>query len=155
MRHQVGVGPNGRLDPGLAQFILEVGRVIERDDGAKRNLLRAVRADGLLDVGAAQGLGRLAFLINQLEREILVVNDLFVLEQLEEARIRDLLKVRVGAPAEKNGEPNEGKGDGDEDHAAPVKARLVSAWWFLFLRIAIRLGHEIESPFLSGVKTLT
>ena len=67
-------------------------------------------------------------------------------------KARNVLEARVGAVPEKEPESDESKRDGNEDNAAPVKAWLVSARWFLFLRIAIRLGHEIESPFLSGAK---
>ena len=115
------------------------------DRGAKRHLLRRVRADALLDVSAAQGLGRPSFLDHQLERIIFVDRDLLVLEQFEEAIVGNVLDVRVSAAAEKDGQSDEGKGDGDEDDAAPVEARLVSAGFVLLFGVTIRLGHEMRS----------
>ena len=152
LRHQVGVGPNGGGDAGLAKFFLEIGGEIQRDSRAKRNLLGLVRADGLFDVSPAQGLRRLTFLVNQLERIIFVGDDLLVLEEFDEAVIGHVLETRVGAAAKENSQADEGESDGDENDTAPVKARLVSARFVFLLRIAIRLGHEIESPFLSGAK---
>jgi len=103
-------------------------------------------------VSSAQGLRRLTFLVNQLERIIFVGDDLLVLEEFDEAVIGHVLETRVGPATKENSQADESESDGDENDTAPVKARLVSARFIFFLRIAIRLGHEIESPFLSGAK---
>ena len=70
------------------------------------------------------------------------IDDLLVLEQFEEAIVGHVLEVGVSAAAEENGEADQRKGDGDENDAAPVKARLVSARFVLLLGVAIRLGHR-------------
>ena len=79
--------------------------------------------------------------------QILVDHDLLVLEQLEEAIERNLFDVRVSAAAKEDGEADQGKGDRDEDNAAPIEIGLVPAWFVLFLRIAVWLRHKVTRDF--------
>ena len=72
-------------------------------------------------------MGRPAFLDHQLQRIILVVNDLLVVEQLEESIVGNVFVGLVGAAAEKDREADQRERDGDENDAAPIKIRLVTA----------------------------
>ena len=109
----------------------------------KRHLLGRGVAHSGPRVGAANRLRRPAFLDDEEERMIRVVDDLLVLEQLEEAIVRDVfLRVVTGAAAEKNGEPDEGKRDREKDDAAPVEVRVAAAVFVVFGRITIGLGHR-------------
>ena len=86
---------------------MEIGVVVQVNGRAKWHLLRGLGAHTLLDVSAAQGLGGPAFLDHELERVILVDDDLLVLEQLEEAVIGHIFDVVVSAAAEKNGQTDQ------------------------------------------------
>src|SRR5437588_7415498 len=138
-----GLGDNvrfrddGRLNSRGGEAVLQVGVVIEIDRGAKRNLLSRSSADALFDVRAAQGLGGPPVFDHQFERIILVRDNLFILEQLEETIVGDVLH-RLHSPAIKeHGERNKAEGDRDEDDAAPVKIGFAPAGFIFLLGVAI------------------
>ncbi len=130
------------LNPGLAQLILQVRVVVQENGRAEGDLRGLVRAGRLADVIAAERLRGHTLLDHQLEREVFVVRDLLVFQQLEEAIVRHILHVGVGAAAEEHREGNEGESDGDQDHAAPVETGVGAAGFVLLFRVAIWLGHK-------------
>ena len=87
-------------------------------------------------------LSRPAFLDDESERELRIVDDLLVLEEIEEAIVGHILLGAVaGAAAEQNRQTDQGKSDREEDDAAPIKVR-VAASLVVFLRITIWLSHR-------------
>src|SRR6266446_9994314 len=88
-------GTNGRLNSGGGELVLQIAGEIEINDGAERHFHVLRAAGALLDIFAAQLLGGLAFLDEQGERRIFVVNDLLVLEQFEEAIVGNVLELRI------------------------------------------------------------
>src|SRR6266446_1218513 len=88
-------GTNGRLNSSGGEFVLQIAGEIEINNGAERHFHVLHAASALLDVFAAQLLGGLAFLDEQGERRIFVVNDLLVLEQFEEAIVGNVLELRI------------------------------------------------------------
>ena len=66
-----------------------------------------------------------AFLDDEAEREFRVVDDLLVLEQLQEAIVGHVfLGAVAGAATKQDRQTDQGKGDREEDDAAPVKVRI-------------------------------
>jgi hypothetical protein len=86
-------------------------------------------------------LGRSAFLDDEAQRVFRIVDDLLVLQELEKAIVRHILFGAVaGTPTEENGQTDQGKGDGKENNAAPIKIG-VTASFIVFLRIPVGLSH--------------
>ena len=135
-------GTNGRLNSSGREFVLQIAGEIEINDGPERHLHVLRAAGALLDVFAAQLLGGLAFLHEQGERRIFVVNDLLVLEQFEEAIIGNVLELRIIPAPEEHRQGKKAEGDRDQDDAAPVEARLVAAGLILALGVTIGLWHK-------------
>ena len=94
----VRLGANRDRHIGGSQFLLQIGGEIQIDGRPKRHLLRRGIADPRPRISAADGLGRPAFLDDQSERELRVVDDLLVLEQLEEAIVGHVLLGAVAVP---------------------------------------------------------
>ena len=88
MRDNVRLGLDSRLNAGGGEFILEVVREIQVNRRFEQHLLRLRRAGTLPNVIAAQCLRGPAFLDHEGQGRILVIDDLFVIEQLEEAIFR-------------------------------------------------------------------
>ena len=135
-------GTNGRLNSGGGELVLQIAGEIEINDGAERHFHVLRAAGALLDIFAAQLLGGLAFLDEQGERRIFVVNDLLVLEQLEEAIVGNVLELRIISAPEEHRQRKKAEGDRDQDDAAPVEARLVAAGLVLALGVTIGLWHK-------------
>ena len=95
----------------------------------------------MTNVIAAQSLGRSALLDHESKGGILVIDDLFVIEQLEEAIVGDVFDVLVGAAPEKNSQRYQSKRDSDQDNTPPVETRFVPARFVVALRISIGLRH--------------
>src|SRR5204862_4700714 len=105
---RVRFGTNGRLNPRGRKFFLQVVRESQVNRGAERHVHVLRTAGALLDVFAAQLLRRLAFLNEQRERRIFVVHDLLVLEQIEEAIVRNVLQLLVAPLPEDHRQRDEG-----------------------------------------------
>ena len=135
MRDEVRFGDDGGLNSRGGELLLEVRVEGEINGGAKLNFL-----PGCLLINTFQGLRRAAILDDKLHR--IFCNDLFVFQQLEESIVRDILKLLVGAAAKEYGEADQGKGDRDEDNAAPIEIGLVPTRFVLLLRIAVWLRHR-------------
>src|SRR5207253_4568270 len=118
-------GTNGRLNSGGGKFVLQIAGEIEINDGAERHLHVLRAAGALLDIFAAQLLGGLAFLDEQGERRIFVVNDLLVLEQLEEAGVGNVLELRIIPVPEEHRQCKIAEGDRDrsEEHTSELQSR--------------------------------
>ena len=122
---QVRLSANSRLDSSGSKFFLQVRIIVEEDRGPE--LGRLLDTGGLLPVIPNQRLGRLSFLDDESEGKILVVDDLLIIEQLDEAVVGDILDIGVTAIADEESHADQGKGDRDQDDAAPIKVRLVTA----------------------------
>ena len=96
----------------------------------------------MADVGATQGLRWPAIFYHQLQRIIFVVDDLFVIQQLEKTVIRHIFNRLHPAPVKEHGHRNKTKSDYDEDNATPIKIRFAPAGFILPLRVAIELSHK-------------
>src|SRR5205085_11460168 len=94
---QVRFRADSRLNAGSAKPFLEIGAEIQIDRGAELHCL--FRAGGLFAVITDEGPGGLALLNEEGDREIFVANDLLVIEQLDEAVVRDVLNILVTAVA--------------------------------------------------------
>ena len=77
-----------------------------------------------------------------MQRIILVVDDLLVLEQLEEAVVRHVFEGLHPAAEIEHREGNAPEADGQEDDAAPVEIGLIAAGFILFLRVTIGFWHK-------------
>src|SRR5438874_2019464 len=66
--------------------------------------------------------------------------DLLVIEQLDEPVIRDNLDVGIAAVPDEQGHTDQGEGNRDQDDAAPIKIRLVTAL-VIARRVSIGLCH--------------
>src|SRR5260370_34100069 len=112
-------------------------------DGVQKELWRGGRrTDSLADVSAAQCLCRSSVFYHQLERIILVINNLFVLQQLEKTVIRHVFDRLHPATIKEHRHRNQAESDHDENNAAPIKIALASARFILLLRVAIELRHK-------------
>ena len=100
----IRIGPDGWLDAGGGQFLLQVTGEIQVNGRLKGDGL-GLRA--LAQIKSAESLRGAAFLDHECERIILVVlDDLFAVEQLEKAIIGNVLDVGVGAAAKDHGQPD-------------------------------------------------
>ena len=140
----VRFGLDRGLNPLRRQFLLQIAGEIQINGGPKLHRLSGLGACALFDIIADQGLGRASFFHHQGERIIFVVQNLLVGEQFEKSVVGDFLQGLIAAAPEQNGQTNQGKGDRDQDHAAPVETGLVSARFILLLRVAIWLRHKIS-----------
>src|SRR5262249_50891096 len=102
LTERVRLGANGRLNSRGGEFVLQIVSEIEINNGAKLHVRVLGSAGALLDVFAAQFLCRFAFFDVQSERRILVVHDLLVLEQLEEAIVGNIVDGRIVAAPEQH-----------------------------------------------------
>ena len=84
------------------------------------------RTDCLFQVDAFEGLGRASLFNYQLQRRILIHHNLLIIEQLEETVIGHVFEALIRAAMEKDSKADQGEGDRDEDHAAPIKIGFVS-----------------------------
>ena len=87
-------------------------------------------------------MSRPAVFHDQLERIILIGDDLFVVEQLKETVVGHVFDWLHPSAIKEHRERNESEGDYDEDDAAPVKIGLAPAGFILLVRVAIGLRHK-------------
>ena len=138
----VGLSAKRKRHFGGSQFLLQIGGKIQINGRPKRDLLRRGIAHPGTRIKTADTLGWPAFLDDQSERELRVVDDLLLLKEVEEAIVGHVLLGAVAGPAPKqNRQTDQGKGDREEDDAAPVKVRIAVSL-VVFLRITIWLSHR-------------
>ena len=141
LRKHVRFSLDGGLNTGCRELLLQIVCESQIDRGSKWHLLGRRRSGSLADISAAQRLGRAAVFYHQHERIVFVVNDLFILHQLEKPVIRHVFDRLHSAAVKEHRHRDQTKSDYDEDNATPIKIGFAPAVFIFSLRVAIELSH--------------